>query len=29
VKLVAFAGARRMFGHNGLVNGKLDEGSGV
>ena len=29
VKLVAFAGARRIFGHNGLVNGKLDEGSGV
>jgi urease subunit beta len=23
IALVAFAGARRIFGHNGLVNGKL------
>jgi urease subunit beta len=25
VALVAFAGARRVFGHNGLVNGKLND----
>src|SRR6266404_875396 len=25
VHLVDFGGARRIFGHNGLVNGKLDE----
>lgn len=28
VKLVPFAGARRVFGHHGLVNGKLDEETG-
>ena len=25
VALVAFAGARRVFGHNGLVNGRLND----
>ncbi len=28
VILVPFAGARRVFGHNGLVNGKLDGETG-
>ena len=25
IALVAFAGARRVFGHNGLVNGRLND----
>jgi urease subunit beta len=25
VRMVAFGGARRIFGHNGLVNGRLDD----
>ncbi len=27
VTLVTFGGARRIFGHNGLVNGRLDDAS--
>ncbi|MDX6446465.1 MAG: urease subunit beta [Blastocatellia bacterium] len=27
VRMVAFGGARRIFGHNGLVNGRLDNAS--
>jgi len=27
VRMVAFGGARRIFGHNGLVNGSLDDAS--